>query len=71
MSERIRVVSPVDGRIVAERALADGAAIAALLARARGAQAAWRQVPLAERQAVASRFVEAFEARAPELAREI
>jgi acyl-CoA reductase-like NAD-dependent aldehyde dehydrogenase len=71
MSERIRVVSPVDGRIVAERELADGAAIAALLARARRAQAAWKDVPLGDRRAIASRFVEAFEARAPEIAREI
>src|SRR5262245_52386895 len=64
LSERIRVVSPVDGRIVAERALASDAEIAALLARARTAQAAWRQVPLRERQAIALRFVEACEANA-------
>ena len=47
--DRIRVVSPADGRIVAERALASDGEIAALLARARTAQASWREVPLRER----------------------
>src|SRR5262245_33436894 len=71
MSERIRVVSPADGRIVAERALAQDGEIAAMLARARTAQASWRGAPLAERQRVVSAFVDAFEARGPAIAEEI
>ena len=71
MSERIRVVSPADGRIVAERALASDGEIAALLARARTAQASWRDVPLASRQQLVSAFVDAFESRAREIAEEI
>ena len=71
MSERIRVVSPVDGRIVAERPLAGDAEIAALLARAGAAQQSWRATPLAERQARVSAFVDAAEARAAEIAQEL
>jgi acyl-CoA reductase-like NAD-dependent aldehyde dehydrogenase len=71
MSERIRVVSPADGRIVAERSLASDGEIAALLARARTAQASWRDVPLASRQRLVSAFVDAFESRAREIAEEI
>jgi acyl-CoA reductase-like NAD-dependent aldehyde dehydrogenase len=71
MSLRIRVVSPVDGRIVAERPLARDAEIAALLARAREAQPRWAAVPLRERQAVCAGFVDAAESRAPAIAEEL
>jgi len=71
MSLRIRVVSPVDGRIVAERSLAGDAEIAALLARAREAQRRWAEVPLPERQALCRSFVDAAESRAPAIAEEI
>src|SRR5260370_13262046 len=42
-------ISPVDGREVARKRTASGAEIAAAVAAARKAQAAWAQVPLAER----------------------
>jgi acyl-CoA reductase-like NAD-dependent aldehyde dehydrogenase len=71
MSERIRVVSPVDGRIVAERALASPSEIAALLARAREARRGWCRVPLRERQALVSAFVAAAEARTEAIAEEL
>ena len=71
MSERIRVVSPVDGRIVAERALASPSEIAALLARAREARRGWCRVPLRERQALVSAFVAAAEARTGAIAEEL
>lgn len=71
MSLRIRVVSPVDGRIVAERPLASDAEIAALLARSREAQPRWAAVPLRERQAVCAAFVDAAESRAPAIAEEL
>lgn len=45
----IRCISPIDGRVYAERATATDAAIAAALDRARAAQTAWRRVPIAER----------------------
>jgi len=67
----LKVVSPVDGRVYAERPLASGAEIAATLAAARKAQAAWRGVSVVERAALCSRFVDAMVARKDELGREL
>ncbi|MGQ0664988.1 MAG: aldehyde dehydrogenase family protein [Pseudomonadota bacterium] len=67
----LQTISPVDGRIVAERPLASAADIAAALARAKSAQAEWRRVPVAERARLLNRFVEAMEAKKAELAREL
>ena len=55
----LKVVSPVDGRIYAERPLAGASEIAAALAAARKAYAAWRSVPIADRAALCARFVDA------------
>jgi acyl-CoA reductase-like NAD-dependent aldehyde dehydrogenase len=71
MSGLLRTVSPIDGRIVAERAYASEAEIARVLARARTAQAAWRNTPLAERAEMLARFVDAFVAQRDAIAREI
>jgi acyl-CoA reductase-like NAD-dependent aldehyde dehydrogenase len=69
--EVLRCVSPVDGRVVAERPLASEAEIAACLERARRAQAGWRRLPVAARAAACSRLVDAFVARGAEIASEI
>jgi acyl-CoA reductase-like NAD-dependent aldehyde dehydrogenase len=66
-----RTISPVDGSVYVERELADGAAIDAALARAAAAQRRWAQAPLAERQAILTRFVDALLARKPQIALEI
>jgi acyl-CoA reductase-like NAD-dependent aldehyde dehydrogenase len=66
-----KTISPVDGRIYVERPLSDGPAIDASLDRARAAQAQWARAPLAERIALLGRGVDAFKARADEIAREI
>ena len=71
MSDTLKCISPADGRVYVERPLADGAAIAAALARARVAQAAWRQVPVGERQTVLTRAVDAFVANRQAIAEEI
>jgi len=71
MSERLQVVSPIDGRIVAERDLAGEREIADALDRARAAQAAWGATPLAERREVLLDFVDAFLAKGPAIAEEI
>jgi acyl-CoA reductase-like NAD-dependent aldehyde dehydrogenase len=52
-------ISPVDGREVARRATATPAEIDAALKEARAAQAAWRRTPLAERKALALKFMDA------------
>jgi acyl-CoA reductase-like NAD-dependent aldehyde dehydrogenase len=66
-----KTISPVDGRVYVERALADGAAIEAALTRAVAAQHEWRRVPVAERAAMLVRFVDAMEARADEMGVEL
>jgi acyl-CoA reductase-like NAD-dependent aldehyde dehydrogenase len=60
----IRTISPVDGRVYAERTAASPAAIDAALQRARAAQPAWRAAPLAARAAILERFCQEFERRA-------
>ncbi|HYM26998.1 MAG TPA: aldehyde dehydrogenase family protein [Steroidobacteraceae bacterium] len=64
----IRTISPVDGRVYAERTAATPAAIEAALQRARAAQPAWRAAPLAARAAVLERFCQQFERRATDIA---
>ena len=71
MGDRIRVISPVDGEVYVERALAGEAEIAAALDRATRAQKAWREVPVAERAAILGRAVDAFVARRDEIAPEL
>ena len=71
MSEVQRTVSPVDGRVYVERALATDSQIQAILERAAAAQAKWKRVPLAERAAILTRFIDAFVARKQQIAEEI
>ncbi|MDP6708105.1 MAG: aldehyde dehydrogenase family protein [Alphaproteobacteria bacterium] len=71
MAERLRVTSPVDGSVYLERELAGETEIRAALAEARHAQAAWKGVPVAERAALAGRFVDAMLAMGEEIAPEL
>jgi acyl-CoA reductase-like NAD-dependent aldehyde dehydrogenase len=67
----LRCVSPIDGSVYVERALASEREIAACLERARAAQARWRTLPVRERASGCSRLVDAFVARGAEIASEI
>ena len=67
----ITCISPIDGAEVARRAIASDAEIAAALAAARAAQAEWRHVPLAERQAMVGRFVDSMLAMKDEIGPEL
>jgi acyl-CoA reductase-like NAD-dependent aldehyde dehydrogenase len=71
MAERWRVISPIDGSVVAERELAGPDEVARTLERARRAQRDWARTPQGERSAALTRFVDAFVARRDEIAREI
>jgi acyl-CoA reductase-like NAD-dependent aldehyde dehydrogenase len=71
MGDRIRVISPLDGQVYVERAVAGEAEIAATLERAARAQEAWRKVPVAERAGMLGRAVDAFVAKGDEIAREL
>ena len=66
-----RTVSPVDGAVVAERALATPGQVDAVLDRAAAAQRAWRRVPLYERAAVIGRLVRWMVERADAIGREL
>lgn len=59
MTDTLKIISPVDGSLYAERPLADDAEIGATLERARAAQTAWRSVPIAERCRIATAFTDA------------
>jgi acyl-CoA reductase-like NAD-dependent aldehyde dehydrogenase len=71
MGDRIRVISPVDGEVYVERALAGDREIAAARDRAQRAQKEWRRVAVAERAAILSRAVDALVARRDEIAGEL
>jgi len=71
MSDTLKCITPVDGSVYVERPLAGPAAIGAALVRARKAQTAWRHVPIAERQALLTKAVDAFVAKGGEIAEEI
>jgi acyl-CoA reductase-like NAD-dependent aldehyde dehydrogenase len=67
----LRCISPVDGRVYAERAPAGDAEIEAALAQAVAAQRAWRATPLDARTAVIARFCDELERRAAAVAGEL
>ncbi|TXH77214.1 MAG: aldehyde dehydrogenase family protein [Lysobacteraceae bacterium] len=72
MSDLIRLISPVDGSVYAERRCADDAAIADALAIAAEAQRQWRREPIGHRAMYCSTAVDAMlsmrDAIVPELA---
>ena len=71
MSDSLKCITPVDASVYVERPLAGAAEVEAAVDRARAAQAAWRYVPIAERQALLTKAVDAFVARKAEIAEEI
>jgi acyl-CoA reductase-like NAD-dependent aldehyde dehydrogenase len=66
-----RTISPIDGSVYVERALAGDTEIDAALDRARLAQQAWRQSSLADRTLVLRRFCDSFEAKTDAIALEL
>jgi acyl-CoA reductase-like NAD-dependent aldehyde dehydrogenase len=71
MTETLKCITPVDGSVYVERPLADDAGVAAALAGAQAAQASWRRTPVAERQEMLTKAVDAFVAKKAEIAAEI
>ena len=71
----IRILSPIDGSIVAERTPVADAPLAAAIGAARAAQRAWRKTSIAERAAFCLAAVDAMlamqESIVPELARQM
>jgi acyl-CoA reductase-like NAD-dependent aldehyde dehydrogenase len=71
MARRVQLVSPVDGSVFAERALADDAQVARALDAAQLAQADWKRRPLAERAAFCTAAVDAMLAMRAEIVPEL
>jgi acyl-CoA reductase-like NAD-dependent aldehyde dehydrogenase len=71
MTDTLKTVSPIDGRIYAERPLAAAGEIDRALEAARAAQSAWGARPLEERCILIGRAVDAFVARTADIATEI
>jgi acyl-CoA reductase-like NAD-dependent aldehyde dehydrogenase len=71
MPERIRCISPVDGRVFAEREAASESQVAAALAAARAAQREWRRVSIAERARFCLAAVDAMLAMSGEIPAEL
>lgn len=71
MTDTIKLVSPVDGSVYAERAALDEAAVAHVVAVARKAQANWAQVPLDERVAYCLKALDALKAMNPDVVPEL
>ena len=72
MAETVKIVSPVDGRVYAERPVASGAEIEAAVARAKVARKAWGEITVRERAKFLNHLVDALLGRnddiVPELA---
>lgn len=71
MTDMLRCVSPVDGRVYAERPVASDAAITAALRAARDAQRDWRRLDIARRAELCSAFVDAMLAMKDEIVPEL
>lgn len=71
MTKTIRLISPVDGSVYAERAPLSGADARATVARARAAQPAWAALPLADRIARVQAGITALNAMKDEVVQEL
>ena len=67
----IQCISPVDGNVFVERETASAEQIRQVLSAAVAAQKKWKNIPVAERQALCSKAVDAFVARKAEIAEEL
>jgi acyl-CoA reductase-like NAD-dependent aldehyde dehydrogenase len=59
MTDTVKIISPIDGSIYAERPLASAAEIEGAVIRARAARKAWGETTIPERQKILSHFVDA------------
>ncbi len=59
MNQTLKIISPVDNSVYAERPLVSDGEIRATLERARAAQRQWREVPVGDRCRIATAFTDA------------
>lgn len=71
MTETVKIFSPIDGRVYAERPVASGAEIETALVKARAARKVWGEVTIRERAKFLEHFVDALLARNDEIVPEL
>src|SRR5688572_1872540 len=71
MADSVKIISPIDGSLYAERPLSTDAALDAAVSRARAAQADWARVPVAERVKACTAFLDALLAMNDEIVPEL
>ena len=71
MTETIKIKSPIDGSVYAERPVATDAQVNAAVERAKAAQADWAQAPIAERCRYMLAMLEALTAMSDEIVTEL
>src|SRR5258706_16027642 len=71
MSQTVKIISPIDGSVYAERAQITDAALDDAVSRARAAQAEWALVPVKERVGKALAFLDALLAMNVEMVPEL
>ena len=71
MTDTVKIISPIDGSVYAERPIIADAALEGVVSRARAAQAEWAKVPVKERAAKALSFLDALVAMNDEMVPEL
>src|SRR4051812_10055256 len=71
MTEMVKIVSPIDGRVYAERPVASGAEIEAAVSKAKAARHAWGAVTVRERAKFLNHFVDALLGKNDEIVPEL
>ena len=59
MTDTVKIISPIDGRVYAERKVASGAEIEAAVSRSKHARANWGQLTIKERAKYMEHFLDA------------
>jgi acyl-CoA reductase-like NAD-dependent aldehyde dehydrogenase len=71
MTDKVQIVSPVDGRVYAERAVASGDEIAAAVAKTRRAREVWGEITVRERVKFLNHFLDALIGKNDEIVPEL
>ena len=71
MTETVKIYSPIDGRMYAERPVASGAEIEAAVAKSKAARKAWGEVTVRERAKFLEHFVDALLSKNDEIVPEL
>ncbi len=71
MAETVKIISPIDGSVYAERPVATGTEIEAAVAKAKAARRAWGEVTVRERAKFLEHFLDALLARNEEIVPEL